>query len=95
MSDISYFVTEVMKQRGKRRCWSASDRRLAGQVYERVKELCQDAELYEYDGTQYITTSKKQKEQLAARMALTAELYKDKISEIEKLISMIEGERYV
>lgn len=88
-TDTEHFVKEVIQNRNKSTYWSACNKELAEQVYERVKEMIPEAKYYEFDGIQFITTNHKQEKTLLRFFENLQDLHERKICKIKDMMCQI------
>ncbi len=87
--DTEHFVKEVMREKYEKMYWSACNKELAEQVYERVKQMIPEAKHYEFDGIQFITTNQKQEKTLLKFFKNLQDLHERKLCEIKKMVDQI------
>ena len=84
-TDPEHFVEEVMWNKNMGTYWTACNRPLAEQTYERVKKMISEAKYYEFDGVQFITVYKMQEKTLLLYFETLQDMYERKICEINDM----------
>lgn len=84
-----HFVKEVIREKNKSPYWSACNKELAEQVYERVKQMIPEAKYYEFDGIQFITASPDQEKTLLKFFENLQDLHERKLCEIKDMMCQI------